>query len=564
MKKHVLITGILGVTLLAVSCVTSTKPSSEVRLPSQVAISTWMNGKPTASADTVRDLTAVYDKKAKPLNKTMQLSSPSFDQMQKIAHYVEFLNIPEASKKETVERLMESSTQFLFCDNLEDWACLEQSPVVTPAALYRIESERDLGKPVNVAAPFKMNYFFTRQWYKTHKELLDGAPEVTNIPERAQLAIELNKVMSQDWQRVSAAIYGIDGIGEIDYQTKEPNNSMMEVFNSIKKQKNMRVVVDVENYKKQPDGKKLVEYQYPPTQQLFDSFNANQPMESTRVRLEYPSGTIMHNKFFVFDNGKDKSVWTGTANISKNCTGDEDFANMAVYIQNNEIADAYQKEFEEMFNFAPAGTINAPQPVGRFHQNKRPNTKRYFTFSDGTEVKLHFSPTDDGEHRSIIPMLLSAREGDTIRISMFGSGGIEYVRAMQYAAARGAHVKVFVDRDTSFQISNSWINKKSAFRVQGLNPYGPVKGSLEVRHSNWGQGTMDHHKSATLTRATSKGDLAQVLIVGSQNWSIAGNDSNDENMLTIRNKDKGLQVAKDYNEHYDTMIWPSGKIIPAE
>lgn len=563
MKKHVLITGVLGVTLLAVSCSTPHPTSSEVRLPSQVAISTWMNGKPTANADTVRDLGATYDRLAKPLTKTMPMPTPSFDQLQKIAHYIEFLNIPEAAKKETVERLLQSSTQFLFCDNLEDWACLEQSPSVVPAALYRIDSEKDLGKPVAIAGPLKMNYFFTRQWYKTHKELLDGAPEVT-VPEHAQLAGELNKVMSQDWQRVSAAIYGLDGIGEIDNMTKAPNNSMMEVFNSIKKQKNMRIVVDVENYKKQPDGKKVVEYQYPPTQQLLDSLNLNQPLESTRVRLEYPAATIMHNKFFVFDNGKEKSVWTGTANISKNCTGDEDFANMAVYIQNTEIADSYQKEFEEMFNFAPAGAINAPQPVGRFHQNKRPNTKRYFTFNDGTEVKLYFSPTDDGEHRAIIPMLMSAREGDTIRISMFGSGGIEYVRAMQYAAARGAHVKVFVDRDTSFQISNSWINKKSPFRLQGLNPYAPVKGTLEVRHTNWGAGTMDHHKSATLTRATSKGDLAQVLIVGSQNWSITGNDGNDENMLTIRNKDKGLQVARDYNEHFDTMIWPSGKVVPQE
>lgn len=563
MKKNILIGSVLGAAWLVACSTSTTTPSSEVRTPSQVAISTWMAGKPTANADTVRELTAAYDKKAKPLTKTMPMPSPSFDQMQKIAHYIEFLNIPEAVKKETVERLLESSTQFLFCENLEDWACLEQPPAVVPAALYRIESEKDLGRPVAVAGPLKMNYFFTRQWYKTHKELADGAAEVA-IPEKAQLATELNKVMSQDWARVSAAIYGIDGIGEIDSSTKTPNNSMMDVFNSIKKQKNMRVVVDVENYKKLPDGKKQIEYQYPPTQQLYDSFNQNQTAEATRVRLEYPAANIMHNKFFVFDNGKEKSVWTGTANISKNCTGDEDFANMAVYIQNNEIAESYQKEFEEMFNFAPAGTINAPQPVGRFHQNKRPNTKRYFTFKDGTEVKLYFSPTDDGEHRSIIPMLLSAREGDTIRISMFGSGGIEYVRAMQYAAARGAHVKVFVDRDTSFQISNSWINKKSPFRLQGLNPYGVVKGSLEIRHTNWGFGNMDHHKSATLTRATSKGDLAQLLIVGSQNWSTAGNDSNDENMLTIRNKEKGLQVAKDYNEHFDTMIWPTGKTVPME
>lgn len=563
MKINVLITGVLGVSLLVACSTYSTKNSSDIRTPSQVAISAWLNGKPTANADEVKALTEAYIKKTKPLTKTMAMPTPSFDQMQKIAHYVEFLNIPAESKTETISRLMESSTQFLFCDNLEDWACLEQAPTVVPAALYRIESEADLGKPVTVASPFKMNYFFTRQWYKTHKELLDGSAEAP-VPEKAQLATELNKVMSQDWARVSAAIYGIDGIGEIESKAKGPNTSMMDVYNSIKKQKNIRVVVDVDGFTNLPDGKKQIKYQYPTTQLLLDSLNLNQPLESTRLRLEYPADPIMHNKFFVFDNGKEKSVWTGTANISKNCTGDENYANMAVYIQNNEIADSYQKEFEEMFNFAPAGTIKAPQPVGRFHQNKRPNTKRYFTFNDGTEVKLYFSPTDDGEHRSIIPMLLSAREGDTIRISMFGTSGLEYVRALQYAAARGAHVKVFLDGATNFSVSTSWINRKSNVRLQGLNPYGPVKGSIEIRTSNWSSTGLNHHKSATLTRAANQGEIPQLLIVGSQNWSQPGNDGNDENMLTIRNTNKGLDVVRDYNTHFDSMIWPTGKIVPME
>lgn len=179
-------------------------------------------------------------------------------------------------------------------------------------------------------------------------------------------------------------------------------------------------------------------------------------------------------------------------------------------------------------------------------------------------MTLHFSPTDDGEHRAIIPMLLSARPGDVIRVSMFGSGGAEYVRAMQYAAARGALVKVFVDRDTSFQITTSWINRKSKTRLQEPNPYGDDEGRLQIRHTDWGAGNMNHHKSATLTRKTQSGMLAELLVVGSQNWSVAGNDENDENMLVIRNLKSGLDVARSYNHHFDSMLWPTGKPVEIE
>jgi phosphatidylserine/phosphatidylglycerophosphate/cardiolipin synthase-like enzyme len=75
---------------------------------------------------------------------------------------------------------------------------------------------------------------------------------------------------------------------------------------------------------------------------------------------------------------------------------------------------------------------------------------------------------------------------------------------------------------------------------------------------------MNHHKSATLTRKTDSGMQSQILVVGSQNWSEAGNDLNDENMLMFRNLRGELQMAKAYNEHFDTMLWPTGKVVPVE
>lgn len=566
MRNKFILVSILGLCLSNLSCKTNAVNSDvTAREPSQAVLKTWLEGRPTATVDQVKNLTELYNKKAKPLQKTTKVAQPTFEQMQKIAHYIDFLNIPEKLQKQTVERLLESSTQFLFCDNLEDWTCLQSTPTLTPLASHRIETSAGLGTVVNVASPFKMNYFFTKQWYRSRKNLI-GEAEVA-IPDKPALAGELNAVLSQPWSRVSAAMYGIDGIGDIAPETKKANTSMLQVYQSILAQPNFRSVVDIKSMTKLPDNKSQLVFDYEPTQTMIDTLNKNQTLESSRVRLEYPfNGAIMHNKFFVFEKDKNKSVWTGTANISLACIGDENFANMAVYIQNTEIADSYLKEFEEMYNFAPVGTIKAPQSVGRFHRNKTPNTKRYFSFSDGTEVALHFSPTDDGEHRSILPMLLSAREGDVIRISMFGSSGVEYVRAIQYAVANGALVKVFMDAGQNLYSPGSWIHKDTLAKLHGANPYGAVKGSIEIRSTDWGgiYYRKNHHKSATLTRKTNSGFLPQVLIVGSQNWSVPGNDDNDENMLTIRNLKNGLTVVKDYNEHFDKMLWPTGKVVPLE
>jgi phosphatidylserine/phosphatidylglycerophosphate/cardiolipin synthase-like enzyme len=191
--------------------------------------------------------------------------------------------------------------------------------------------------------------------------------------------------------------------------------------------------------------------------------------------------------------------------------------------------------------------------AGKFHRNKRPNTKRYFKFGDGTELRVHFAPTDDGEHRSLVPLLLSAKAGDVIRISMFGSSGVELVRALQFAASRGARIQIILDKQQAGGLA-SWARAASG-NLAEPNPYGSGQGSLEFKLSTW-EGK-NHHKVATITRANG---VAEILVAGSQNWSVGGNDKNDENMLTIRNVKQGLAAARDFNTHFDTRLWPNGVV----
>ncbi len=297
-------------------------------------------------------------------------------------------------------------------------------------------------------------------------------------------------------------------------------------------------------------------YQYQATQDLLRVINSNSRTDAESMgRIEYPYSGIMHNKFVVFEkNDQSKSVWTGTANISRTCMGSEENANMSVYVKNTLIAQAFQDEFNEMYGPSNNGQLES-LITGAFHTKKRPNTKRYFTFDDGTHVRVHFSPTDDAEHRVILPMLYSARKGDIIRISMFGSAGYELVRALQSAAARGVEVRIAVD-SLSGAGTGSWIKSTTASLLEP-NPYQQaeqIKGLIEVRKNDW-KG-LNHYKAATLTRKMADGSYhPEVIIIGSQNWSGSGNDLNDENVITISNKTKSLAVMTDYNEEFDSRIW---------
>lgn len=283
--------------------------------------------------------------------------------------------------------------------------------------------------------------------------------------------------------------------------------------------------------------------------------------EESRARIEFPFASIMHNKFMIFENKKgEKSVWTGTANISKTCMGNEANANLAIFIKNNLIAETFKTEFYEMYSPSKDTSTPATLLTGKFHNKKTVNTNRYFSFKDGTEVRVHFSPTDDAEHRVILPLIYSAKTGDVIRISMFGSAGYELVRAFQSAVARGVEVYIAIDSLSGANVG-SWTKSTSANLFE-KNPFNHnPKGLVEIRKNTWNG--LNHHKTATLSRRQKDGTYkAETITIGSQNWSTSGNDLNDENVVTITNRSKALKIMDAFNREFDEKIWPSS--IPVQ
>ena len=568
---------------------------------------------------------------------------------QAISNYMAFLAIDPISNadifKATLSDLLSSSTQFVICPDITDWACLEKAPVLTPGSAARVENPAlKLGDPVQAGASLDLEYFFTARWNSSDPE---HDPKIAAIP-RVLAPTFADRILRDGRSSMDFAVYGIDDLAGsmkpvydaiqsidsqgskiravIDQQEGAGANSFLRRYDASIVNGSVSIttppsllfsyvlpaggdashwILGRPDWMNQLMGASLlpiapptppkdnsaldaqwfmnaprrgadtmqnataavrVAFQYDGSEALIRLLNRTATQDSeARARLEFPSQGIMHNKFAIL--GGD-SVWTGTTNIAQTCMGDEQNANMAVYIHNAAIAATFKKEFEEMWTFDPSlhatdgkgQYVNAQGgkelPVGHFHSKKTVNTPRYFVFDDKTEVSVHFSPTDDGEHRAILPMLLSAKQGDLIKVSMFGGGGLEYVRAFQLAASRGAKIQISLDSVTGSN-GGGWIRDPKANLLDGKNPYDPSGASsanIEVRLSGW-RG-LNHHKTGVLLRNLGGGKYrAEEIILGSQNWSGEGNDTNDENMIAIRNRFQDVPAAAAFAKEFDEHIW---------
>lgn len=139
---------------------------------------------------------------------------------------------------------------------------------------------------------------------------------------------------------------------------------------------------------------------------------------------------IMHNKFFVFDRAK---LWTGSTNISDTELGGEYNSDVAALLSSYRLAEIYEGEFEEMF-------------AGTFHARKSENTQHVIGtshFTDSTEVRSYFSPTDAAIAGAVIPLIDAATA--TLDIAMFYFTSQPIADAVLAAHQRGVVVRLVLD-----------------------------------------------------------------------------------------------------------------------
>ncbi len=255
-------------------------------------------------------------------------------------------------------------------------------------------------------------------------------------------------------------------------------NFQNEIFNALKNARSrgvkIRVILDY--------SKKMSEI-YPQTMEFGKEFNAK--FDKTE--------TIMHNKFFIFDN---KKVLTGSANISSSGTGGYN-SNIVFIINSAEISSFYLNEFNQMFS-------------GKFQKHKAKIDKSVIV-SDNSQISVYFSPKDDVFNNAILPAVRSAKS--EIFISAFFLTHKPLVEEIINAKKRGVNVLVLIDAIGAFQFKNIIFELRN--------------NKIPVIVENWGG--KNHEKTIMID--------SNILISGSSNFSKSGFDYNDENTLVIKNSE---------------------------
>ncbi len=234
---------------------------------------------------------------------------------------------------------------------------------------------------------------------------------------------------------------------------------------------------------------------------------------------------VMHNKFVIADN---QVLLTGSMNFGNGSMFDD--YNNIVIISDNNIAQAYTTEFNEMW-----GTTGAQPNTSnsKFGPDKTDNTTHNFTIGS-SPVQLYFSPTDNTTNQ-IINAINSADY--TLDIAMFTFINDDLGNAVIAAKNRGVNVRAIIENVSYFgsEYNNLLSNGISALSHAAIaNDF--------------------HHKYCIVDAMQSSSD--PIVVTGSHNWTNSAEQDNDENTLIIHD----IVIAQQYTEEFSKRFSESGGV----
>lgn len=211
---------------------------------------------------------------------------------------------------------------------------------------------------------------------------------------------------------------------------------------------------------------------------------------------------LMHNKFMIMDSS---TVWMGSMNYTQNDIYRNN--NNLVMLRSRRAVDAYQAEFNEMFEQKQFGSKRSTDDGASFNQ-------------DTTPVQIEFSP--DGQSVPIIiEQIRNAKK--SVRFMAFSFTLEEIGAELLLKAQAGVKVEGIFELIGSDTASSRLRTLKCAgldMRIDG-NPY------------------RLHHKVFIIDDTT--------VIFGSFNFSASATNTNDENMMVITDPDFAAQYVAEYN-----------------
>jgi len=236
---------------------------------------------------------------------------------------------------------------------------------------------------------------------------------------------------------------------------------------------------------------------------------------------------LMHNKFVIIDNrdttsDTDDWVWTGSWNLTDPGTTAD--AQNVIEIQDKALANAYTREFEEMWG-SSTETPNATS--SRFGARKFDNTPHVFNIK-GTPVELYFSPSDRTSGQ-IINTINRAKSSVSFALLTFTRSDI--ANALTSKKQAGIKVRGVMDNKTDQG------SQFDTLKARGIDLF--LKANLTG---------LLHHKYSVIDPESN--DSLQYVITGSHNWSSSAENSNNENTLIIRSRRIANLYIQEFGQRY--------------
>lgn len=213
-------------------------------------------------------------------------------------------------------------------------------------------------------------------------------------------------------------------------------------------------------------------------------------------------GALMHNKFWIFD---EKTVWTGSTNITENGIFEQD--NNVIVVHSPALAEIYKREFDEMW-------------AGEFGPRSTSTVDNQHISIEGTEIQVLFSSEDDVvEH--LLPYLESAEES---------------IHFMAFSFTHDDIGEIMRDKD------DEGLTVMGVFEKTGSSTEYSELGEMycdgmAVRRDE--NGGFLHHKVIVIDE--------RIVITGSLNFSDNANESNDENVIIIDNAEIASLYMQELN-----------------
>lgn len=216
-------------------------------------------------------------------------------------------------------------------------------------------------------------------------------------------------------------------------------------------------------------------------------------------------GALMHNKFWIFDS---HTVWTGSTNITVN--GNFRNNNNVIVLNASRVAAIYEREFAEMW-------------AGEFGPTSPSTVAAQATTINGTPVQILFAAEDEVATQ-LVPLIESAQR--SIRFMAFSFTHDDIGAAVLARAKAGVDVKgIFETRGSETEYS-----ELPTLYCAGV----PVRQDGNPRTF--------HHKVFVIDD--------QMVVTGSFNFSNNADDSNDENVVIVTNKDIAAQYLQEFDRRW--------------